>query len=261
MAVLTELQRRLRNALVLGDSSGLETALAGGPQARRRLAIHQRQYRASLTKALLARFPATVWLVGSPFMTNAAGEFVRTYPPSRPCLAEYGEAFPAFLADRASAVEVPYLRQFAELEWHVSRIFPSVDSRAVTFHELSILDIMSLSEGSVVLQPGVHYFHADWAIDELLALHFSEAAPDHLSLHPCNVWLEIRGARGELRINRLTRGEFTFREAAARGRSLVDAAMSALGVEATFEPGQALLNLVADGLVVHPGNLATGNAA
>jgi hypothetical protein len=261
VAALPDLQRSFRDALVLGDTSSLDTALAGGTQPIRRVVTHQRHYAASLTKALLARFPATAWLVGSPVMNNAASEFVRAHPPSRPCLAEYGDAFPAFLADRVGAAGVAYVRQFAELEWHVSRISLSVDSPALTLHEFSTLDVMSLSEAGVVLQPGLHYCQADWAIDELMALHLSEAAPDHFPLGSCELWLEVRGARGELRMNRLTRGEFAFRAATAAGRSLVDAAVAALEVDKTFDPGQALLNLVGDGLVVRCDHVPTARTA
>ena len=34
--------------------------------------IHQRHYATSLTRALVERFPATVWLVGSELVTRAA---------------------------------------------------------------------------------------------------------------------------------------------------------------------------------------------
>jgi hypothetical protein len=119
---LPDLQRTLRDALVHGGTVGLESLLVGGRDPNKRLAIHQRHYRVSLIRTLLERFPATVWLVGSPFVTDAAHEFVSARPPSRPCIGEYGEWFPEFLATRPGAEEISYLRQFAELEWHLSRL-------------------------------------------------------------------------------------------------------------------------------------------
>jgi hypothetical protein len=38
---------------------------------------------------------------------RAAKEFVSAHPPTRPCIAEYGEAFPGFLASRPAASRVP----------------------------------------------------------------------------------------------------------------------------------------------------------
>jgi Putative DNA-binding domain len=246
---LPDLQKHVRDAVVLSGAIGVESLLVGGRDPSRRLAIHQRHYRVSLTKALLERFPATVWLVGSSFVTNAAHEFVCTRPPSRPCIAEYGETFPEFLSTRSGAAEIPYLRGFAELEWHLSRLALAVGIPALTIHELSRRNAATVGDATVALQPGVHYFHTDWAIDELISLYLSGDAPDQFTLQACGVWLEIRGLRGELSMNRLPHAEFTFRAALAAGKSVSDAALSALEIEAAFDPGAALLHLVRDGLI------------
>ena len=76
MPALADAQRRLRAAVIENDSRGVVTSLCGARFTERRLAIHQRHYHASLTRALLERFPATVWLVGSPLVADAAASFV-----------------------------------------------------------------------------------------------------------------------------------------------------------------------------------------
>jgi len=247
---LSDLQRSLRDALVHGGTQGLESLLVGGCDPNKRLAIHQRHYRVSLIRTLLERFPATVWLVGSPFVTDAAHEFVRARPPSRPCIGEYGERFPEFLATRPGAEEISYLRQFAELEWHLSRLALAVDAPCLTIGDLSTSDAAALGDATVTLQPGVLYLHADWAIDELISLYLSDDSRDHFTLQSGDVWLELRGVRGELTMKRLRHAEFLFRAALAAGESVSDAALSALEIETAFEPGLALLELVRDTLVV-----------
>jgi Putative DNA-binding domain len=247
---LLDLQKHVRDAVVLSGGTGLDSLLLGGRDPSRRLAIHQRHYRVSLTRALLERFPATVWLVGSSFVTNAAREFGCTRPPSRPCIAEYGETFPEFLSTRSGAAETPYLRAFAELEWHLSRLALAVGVPALTMHDLSRSNAVTVGDAAVALQPGVHYFYADWAVDELISVYLSGDAPDHFTLHARDVWLEIRGTRGELSMNRLRHAEFTFRAALAAGKSVSDAAHSALDIETAFDPGAELLHLVREGLVV-----------
>jgi Putative DNA-binding domain len=246
---LLDLQKHVRDAVVLNGGTGLDSLLLGGRDPSRRLAIHQRHYRVSLTRALLERFPATVWLVGSSFVTNAAHEFVCTQPPSRPCIAEYGETFPEFLSTRSGAAEIPYLRGFAELEWHLSRLALAVEAPSLTIGDLSTGNAAAVGDAKVALQPGVHYFHADWAVDELISLYLSGDASDHFTLQAGDVWLEIRGMRGELSMNRLRHSEFTFRAALAADKSVSDAALSALEIEAAFDPGAALLHLVRDGLI------------
>jgi hypothetical protein len=245
---LADLQRRVRNALVLGDVSGLEPVLVGGRGARSRLAIHQRHYRTSLITALLERFPATVWLAGSPFVIEAAREFVRECPPSRPCMAEYGEEFPAFLITRPGSATIPYLQQFAGLEWQVGRVSLAVDMRALRMDDVSVT--ATLEDARVTLQPGVHYLHADWGIDELMSLYLSDSSPEQFLLQSGDVWLELRGLRGQLEMNRLSHGDFAFRAALASGESLADAAFLALDSDAAFDAGRALLTLVRDELVI-----------
>ena len=119
MPTLADLQESVRRAVVLGDTAALAPLLVGGRIAQKRLAIHHRHYETSLVTALLDRFPATAWLVGSVFLTETARQFVRERPPSRPCIAEYGEELPGFLSARPGTAELPYLCAFAELEWHL----------------------------------------------------------------------------------------------------------------------------------------------
>src|SRR5271170_4887052 len=71
MPALADIQADIRDALVRGDRRAVAPMLSGGAHPEHRLAIHQRHYAASLTRALLDRFPATVWLVGSALVTDA----------------------------------------------------------------------------------------------------------------------------------------------------------------------------------------------
>ncbi len=69
-------------------------------------------------------------------------------------------------------------------------------------------------------------------------------------LQPAPVWLQVRGARGSFRIDRLDPATFAFRSAIARGLPLGAAAEQALDIDPAFDPGGALTALLADGLAV-----------
>jgi hypothetical protein len=176
---LADIQSAVRDALVCGDRSALASMLSGGVHPEHRLAIHQRHYRASLMRALLDRFPASVWLVGSDLVADAATSFIREQPPSTPCIAEYGESFPQHLGAHPGARSLPYLSQFAELEWHLGCLALATDD-----------------------SPNVHYLHLDWSLDELIAVYLTDRAPEHFVLRQEDVWLEIRGLRGTLEMHR-----------------------------------------------------------
>jgi len=249
MSPLADIQQRLRRAVVTGDADGLEALLVGGRRAEKRLAIHHRHYQATLVTALLGKFPATAWLVGTPFLAEAATLFVREHPPHAPCIAEYGEDFPLFLSTCAGADGVPYLHGFAKLEWHVGHVAVAVALPAVAAQEFSRIDTEVLLDATLTLQAGLRYLQAPWPIDELMKLYLMKKVPDELSFERADVWIEVRGARGEFRINRVEAPEFLFRQAILGGRSIGEAAERALESSARFEPGHALATLITDGLV------------
>ena len=181
MLTLADIQAGIRDALVDGDSATVPAVLLGGSRPAQRLAIHQRHYVASLICALVERFPATVWLVGSELVTYVATSFIREHPPSRPCVAEYGDEFPRYLGAHPAAESLPYLVQFAELEWQLGRLALATEEST-----------------------NVQYVHVDWTLDELIGFYLADTAPDEYALRQEDVWLEIRGLRGELQMSRLT---------------------------------------------------------
>lgn len=193
MFTLAEIQAGIRDALIDGNGAAVTPVLVGGSQPAQRLAIHQRHYVASLTRALVERFPATVWLVGSDLVAHIAALFVHEHPPTRPCIAEYGEEFPRYLGAHPAAASLPYLTQFVELEWHLGRLALATEDST-----------------------NVQYVHLDWGLDELIGFYLTDTAPTEYVLRREDVWLEIRGLRGALQMNRLTSEEFVDRAAAQR---------------------------------------------
>jgi Putative DNA-binding domain len=137
MPMLAEIQCRMRNAIVHGDTSHVAPLLREGEDSAGRFAIHRRNYETSLVDALLTKYPATVWFVGTRFVTEAAVRFVHQQPPTAPCIAEYGVEFPQFLSMLPSAERVPYLRDFAALEWYVGQASIATSSPPLAAEHLS----------------------------------------------------------------------------------------------------------------------------
>jgi Putative DNA-binding domain len=262
MPSLAETQTRLRDAILAGDGRGAAPLLTGGRAATARFAIHMRHYEASLVSALLDKFPACVWLLGEPFVTSAARDFVHARPPGMPCIAEYGGDFPKFLANLPGTAKAPYVRAFAEAEWHLGHVSVAIDYPPRALAALAPFPAETLADVALRLQPGLAYVSAAWPIDELLRLFLSDAAaPDRYVLEPADIWLEIGGARGEFRFERLDAAEFAFRRALAEGASIGSAAEPALDMDADFDAGQALARLFATGLVIGFSAIPEGAAA
>jgi Putative DNA-binding domain len=249
MPPLAELQTRMRRAVAGGDTASIASVLVGGGQPERRLTIHRRHYETSLVNALLQKFPATAWLVGTPLLTVAALRFVRVHPPAKPCIAEYGEGFPEFLATMPEGQNLPYIRSFTELEWHLGQIAVATDGPAVKLADLTSFDIDQLPDLRLRCQSGLRYLMTDWPVDKLIKLFLSNSAPDSLALNRERLRLELRGSRGEFSISRLSADEFTFRGSIAAGVAVGLAAQTALQVNAAFDLAAAFSGLLTDGLV------------
>jgi len=250
MPSLAEFQSRLRDAIVENRADAIAPFLVGGRDAAKRLAVHQRHYEASLANALLAKFPATTWLIGAPIVTEAARDFVRQHPPMAPCIADYGTKFPRYLADRTAARQLPYLCAFADLERHLGHAAIAVEHPAIGMEAFAAIEADRLPNLGLALQPSLHYCAADWPIDDLLKLFLSGSAPERYAFEPAGVHLEIRGARGEFRIDRLDPATFAFRKALVERQTIGAAAEQALERDAVFDPGRALTNLIVEDLVI-----------
>lgn len=249
MPALVELQSQLRSAVTGGEPPGLASLLTGQGSPARRLAIHRRHYETSLINALLQKFPATAWLVGTPLLTNAALCFVRAHPPTAPCIAEYGQSFPEFLSMMPETARFPYVRSFSELEWHLGQIAVAIDQPAVALDDLASVDITQLPDLTLRLQPGLRYLKSDWPIDELMTVFLSDCAPDSFALTTTEFWLELRGSRGEFSLSRLPSHDFAFRASIAEGTTVATAAQTAIAVDSTFDIAAAFSTLFAAGLV------------
>jgi Putative DNA-binding domain len=246
---LADIQTRMRDAVVLGTDAEIVPFLIGGRRPAARLTVHRRHYEASLVEAVRRRFPGVIWLVGEAFISAAAREFVRWHPPTGPCIAEYGESFPDFLARHPGSEGVPYLVWFARLEWCLGDVAQAVELPTMRLDDLSGYEAHAILDLVLRAQPGLRYFEAPWPADRLIELFLSGAAPDCYTLEPAWVRLQIQGARGRFRIDRLDPGTFAFRTAIAAGLTLGEAAERALEADASFDPGRALAGFVADGLL------------
>jgi hypothetical protein len=242
MRSLADLQGTFARALTAGAAATPFAAeLVGGADSAARFAIHQRHYESSLTDALRTKFPACAWLAGADVVAAAARAYARRYPPSRPCIAEYGREFPGFLA--AFGRGLPYLESFAELEWAVGQASIAVERTPCSWTEVSRLDPERLVDSRLVLQPGLHYLASSWRIDELMTTYLGGSEPERFELVESNTWVEVRGARGEVGVSRLEPSVFEFRTALAAGIPLGEAASRALDTDASFDAGAALRTL------------------
>jgi len=255
---LVDLQQQIRDAVVTGDTASVGRLLVGGRHAAQRLAIHAHHYEASLTAAVVGRFPATGWLVGPRRLEDAARTFVHDHPPTAPCIAEYGAQFPAFLATWPDTAHLTYVPAFADFDWHLGRLAVSIDVDALARDRLAAIAPTDLASVGLRFQAGTHYLRASWPIDTLITMYLSDASPESWTFVDEEVRIEVRGSRCAFRFSRLRAGEYAFRVSLDEGQTLANAAGRALAIDPAFEPGVALLTLLDEQLITSVGRSQTG---
>lgn len=116
-------------SVVLGRPYPLsELQPVGRLSAAEALAVYQADYRVRLSGALQETFSRLSLWVGEPLFARLCTAFLAVHFSSSPDLNDFGEAFPAWLAQRAdllatAPLAAAWLVQLAELEWQAQRLF------------------------------------------------------------------------------------------------------------------------------------------
>jgi hypothetical protein len=115
---LGELQSAYRAYLISGEPGPLAGAVIEDSfDATERLRIYRNNFLIGLGEALNSNFPVVRQMVGADFFAQAARAFILRAPPRKPCLFEYGERFPEFLAELPEMAELPYVAEMASFEF------------------------------------------------------------------------------------------------------------------------------------------------
>lgn len=162
MPDLDRLQRQMCSAIRGRHEPELLALIEGGGlQPEARLQIHRNHLILTLTEALKATFPVVCRLVDERFFCYAAHEYIAEALPSRPCLIEYGDNFPDFLANFAACRELVYLADVARLEWAINL---ALHAEAADPADRSIL---RFSDPVLALHPSVQLVASRWPIERI----------------------------------------------------------------------------------------------
>jgi hypothetical protein len=288
-----DLNATLARALVDPDApppAGLTTA-RGTPDARR-FAVYRNNVHVGLVNALADNFPVVARLVGLDFFRLMARAYVAGTKPASPLLFRYGDGFPDFVAGFAPAAGLPYLADVARLEWAWLAAWQAADVAPLTAHSLigrapdTLPALRLLPHPATRLVVSPHPIAAIWHAHQT-----TEVAP--VAVWRGEAVLITRPALN-VDVTALAPAEATFAAALLSGATLEDAGLAALehesgdrrdgaagadhdpgadpllDVAAAFDPGRALIGLIAagafaglaaDAVTAEPFTTATGRAS
>lgn len=250
MRSLAELQAGFAAALLAEDPAVRDAIAEDGLAPEARLAIYRHHVFTTLTAALGATFPVVARLVGDGFFRYATHHFIGRHPPSGPCLGEYGEPFPAFLAAFPAAGGLEYLADVARLEWALNLARLAEDGPPLDRAALGRVEAARVPELTFVLDPSLVLLASPWPIDLIWRANQPGADPDAtVDLAAGGVRLEIRRAGDEVEIRRLDAGDYALRRALLDGLPLGQAAERAVTADPAFDLSRSLAVLLAERLL------------
>ena len=198
----------------------------GGPSAERRFRIYRNNVVVSLIDALEARFPVCLRLVGSAFFRGAAKIFVRQSPPKSPVLAEYGDAFPAFLESFEPASALPYLADVARLELAVGASYHASNATPLAPNVFAAIPAERLGDAVFSLHPSLRLLRSTYPIVSIWRMNvIGDAGP--IALETPEDAMVIR-PECDVSVSILPEGGYFFVQRLAQGRTLSCAANGAL---------------------------------
>jgi len=244
---LAQLQAAYREYLLSGDGTALAPMIvADAFDVAERLAIYRNNFLISLCEALKVNFPVTRQLVGSGFFEQAARRFVLAQPPERPCLFEYGGAFPAYLQQLPQLAALPYVAEVARFEFARIAAYNAPVERHLTADAFAGRSPDQLQALPIRLARHARVIAVEAPVLELWKAHQS-AAPDlaAIDLTPRAHALLICRPDRTVMVRELDAAGARFLAAADTGAHLGDAAAQC------GEDGAALSRIIAVALELH----------
>jgi hypothetical protein len=244
MSELARFQTAFAEALA-GDVAAL--APWSAPDAAPRLAVYRNTVAKGCADAIAAQFPTLVRVVGEAWLGDAATLFASAHPPVSPSLADYGGAFPDWLAGFPPAAEMPWLPGLARLDWTWTQALFAADQTALSAAAFAGLALDAYASLAVDLHPATRIlWFADGTPSLWRALQ-SEAAPAEVELAAAPEGLLITRPDLEARHQPLSRGAFDFLQACRGGLSLAAAGEAALTAEPDLPLAATFADLIAAG--------------
>jgi hypothetical protein len=249
---LLDLQADFATAILDQDAGAVARLIApDGLPPVARIQVYWHHVFSSLTDALEATYPVVCRLVDRRFFGFAADRYIRSHPPTGPCLFEYGATFPEFLATFPPCVGHPYLADVARLEWALNVALHVEDAAPIAPGVLAQVFPSDVGRLAFRLNPSASWLQSPWPIDRIWRANQPEADLDALvDLAAGGVALEVRRLDDAPTLRPLAPAEFAFRSALGSGASLATAADTALRAEPRFDLTVALRALIEEGLLI-----------
>jgi Putative DNA-binding domain len=212
----------------------------------KRFAVYRNNVVVGLVRALEANFPAVRQLLGAIYFAGLAREFVALHPPQSPLMFNYGTAFPEFLPTQTDLANFPYLTDVAQLEILLRQSYHAADAPVLDALSLAAVAPEKLGELRMLRHPALRLLASAYAVVSITHANRNEVIGSQVDPAVAE-WALIVRPYFDAECFSVTTAQYAFIDCLASGRTLAEAADTALGVDDDFDLPGALSLILARG--------------
>jgi hypothetical protein len=239
---------RFSSALL--DPERATPAILSGPAGKgavRRYNVYRNNVTVSLIDALAAVYPAVKRITGADFFRAMARFHVRATPPTSPLLFEYGRDFPSFIEDYEHAQAMPWLADVARIERAWLDAYHAADAEPLSADALAAISPERLADAVFIAHPAARLVRSPYAAVTIFAANRGAGAVGPIDAGTAEDALVTR-PNAEVAVRHLPKGAAVFLQNLLAGRTLGEAAASALETFASFDIAAGIAGMIEAGV-------------
>ncbi|WP_024511496.1 DNA-binding domain-containing protein [Bradyrhizobium sp. ARR65] len=229
-----------------GQPTPLAVTGPAGKAAARRYDVYRNNVTVSLIDALAAIYPAVQRITGIDFFRAMARLHIRSNPPTSPLLFEYGRDFPAFIDDYEYANAMPWLADTARIERAWLDAYHAADAEPLPPAALAALPSNKMADVVFTVHPATRIVRSHFSAVTIFAANRSDGPVGAIDASSPEDALITRPDI-DVVVRRLPPGGAVFLLDLISGRSLGEAAASALQVSPSFDIASAIGGMIEAG--------------
>ena len=247
MQQLAERQHGFASAL-LDPVLPIPDGLVGpdGEPGPKRFAVYRNNVVVGLTETLKDAFPAVHRIVGEDFFRAMARSHIRATPPCSPLLSEYGRDFPAFIERYEYASSMPWLADAACIERAWLDAYHAADAEPLPPAALAAVPQEKLADLDFIAHPATRIVRSRFSAVTIVANNRGNDPGGRIDASTPEDALITRPDL-DVMLRRLPPGGATFVESLMSGRSLGEAAASALEISPSFDIAANIAGMIEAG--------------
>lgn len=231
------------------DPARTTPAIVAGPNGKaadKRYNVYRNNVTVSLIDALAAVYPAVQRITGVEFFRAMARFHVRATPPTSPLLFDYGRDFPAFIETYPHAQPMPWLPDTARIERAWLDAYHAADAEALSSAALGAIPARRLEDTVFTAHPATRIVRSPFAAVTIFAANRTGEVAGRIDAAVPEDALITR-PDADVVVRHLPEGGAVFLEKLMAGRTLGEAAASALESSPSFDIAANLAGMIQAG--------------